>query len=191
MIDRKTWLGVPLIKLQVDFEINGIKYTRSSEMENRNFFNLGKPNGYLSGLDRYANKKIAKIESKEYIDLYIKLLTMPATTALESIIKMLDKLKVPEVDRYIFNLIEKENKIPNGWIGELNEENKYWCSLNALKFIINRKDSKYYDFIKTFLQPEKLRWIWFTPSKHMKINYSSCYKKYIELAKKGLSYFEK
>ena len=86
---------------------------------------------------------------------------------------------------------EKENKIPNEWIGELNEENKYWCFLNALKYIINRKDSKYYDFIKKFLQPERLKWIWFTPSKYSKTNYSNCYKKYIALAKKGLSYLEK
>ena len=71
MIDRKTWLGVPLIKLQVDFKINGIKYTRSSEMENKNFFNLGKPNGYLSGLDRYANKKIRILYSPKYDEVMI------------------------------------------------------------------------------------------------------------------------
>ena len=156
------------------------------------FFNLNK---YSQPFDEILLLElcdtIAKIESKEYIDLYIKMLTMPATTALESIIKMLDKLNVPELDGYIYNLIEKENKIPNEWIGELNEENKYWCSLNALKYIINRKDSKYYDFIKKFLQPERLKWIWFTPSKYSKTNYSNCYKKYIALAKKGLSYLEK
>lgn len=131
---------------------------------------------------------IAKIASKKYIDLYIELLQMPATTALESIIKMLRKMKVPEVDKYIFDLIEKENKIPQAWIGDLNEENKYWCSLNALKYMIDKKQSQYYSYIQKFLHPEKLKWIYFSPSKFTTVNYSNCYEKYVKLAKQGLSF---
>ena len=136
----------------------------------------------------YLCNTIAKISSKKYIDLYIELLQMPATTALESIIKKLSKMKISRVDEFVFNLIEKENKIPEVWRGTLNERDKYWCSLNALKYMVDKKDSKYRCYIQKFLQPEELKWIQFSESKYMKANYTSCYKEYIGLAKKGLFY---
>ena len=133
---------------------------------------------------------VAKIESKKHFNLYVDLLTLPSTTALESIIKMLEKMKILEAEEYIFNLIEKENIIPQAWIGSVNEDLKYWCSLCALKYIIKRKDLKYYHFIQKFLHPEKLEWIQFTSSRYTATHYLNCYKKYISLASKGIALLE-
>ena len=133
---------------------------------------------------------IARIASKKHIDLYVELLRMPPTTALASIIKMLGKMKISGADEAIFNLIERENKIPQAWIGKPNEEDKYWCSLNALEYMIDKRDAKYRGYIQKFLHPEELDWIRFSESEYRKANYASCYKKYIALAQKGLSGLE-
>ena len=161
-------------------------------IEQYKFFNLeiySEPLDDLLLLD--LCNTIAKIESEKFIDLYIEMLKLPATTALECIIKMLDKLNIDKAEEYIFSLIEKDNKIPKAWIGKPNEEDKYWCSQKAFEYIINRKNIKYYSFIEKFLNPEKLEWIQFTESKFQKENYSNCYNKYMQIAQKWLKYLDK
>ena len=133
---------------------------------------------------------IAKIGSRDYINLYIEMLKLPPMAALESIIKMLGNFKIDEVDEHIFALIERENKIPEAWIGLLNETDKYWCSQKAFEYIIKKKRPEYRQFIEKFLTPEKLPWIQFAESSFQKQNYSHCYKKYIDIAKRGLKYLE-
>lgn len=130
---------------------------------------------------------ISKIKSKEHINLYKELLNLPVTPSIVSIINMIDIMKLTELDEDVFNLIEKENKIPNLWVGELNETDKYWVSQTALEYISNKNDKNYYYYLKKFLNPEKLEWIVFSKSKYQKINYIDCYKKYVDIAKKGIS----
>lgn len=72
VIDKKMWLGItPLIKFQVCFQIEGVQYVRSSEMEKKTIFNLGKPKGYLSGFNGYVNKKIKILYSPKYDEVMI------------------------------------------------------------------------------------------------------------------------
>ena len=68
------------------------------------------------------------------------------TQSAEPIIEMLSKFNIEKFEPIIFNLIKKENLIPKAWLGELNEDSKYWCSLVALKCIVNKKDNKYLDY---------------------------------------------
>ena len=131
---------------------------------------------------------IAKIGSKNYINLYLEMLNLPLTSALECIINMCSKFNIDEVEEKIFALIEQENKIPVAWLGTLNETDKYWCSQRALEYIIRKNGAKYRQFIDKFLTPEKLHWIQFTESPYQKKNYLNCYKQYIHIAKKGLKY---
>ena len=101
----------------------------------------------------YLCNTIEKIKSNKYIDLYAEMLQLPSMSALECIIRMCSELNLDGVENYIFNLIEKENKIPKTWIGQLNEEDKYWCSQNALIYIINKKRPEYYSYIEKFFHP--------------------------------------
>lgn len=133
---------------------------------------------------------LAKIRSINYIDLYLEILKLPPTAALEPIIKMFDKFNNLEIEKCVVELVEKENKIPTAWVGTLNETDKYWCSQKALEYVIRKKDIKYKTLIEKFLQPERLAWIWFSDSSFKKKNYSSCYKQYVAIAKKGLKYLE-
>lgn len=129
---------------------------------------------------------IMKIESNKHIELYVEMLKMPSTTALECIIIMADKLKMTELETHIFNLIEKENKIPEAWIGQPNEVDKYWCSQKALEYMVKRKNKEHIPFIEKFLNPEDLEWIKFSKSRFEKDNYANCYKAYKTIALRGI-----
>lgn len=131
---------------------------------------------------------IEKIDSDKYIDQYIDLLKMPITPSAECIIRMLSKRKplTPQIETCIVSLIEKESMIPETWIGEPNEDEKYWCSTLALDCIAKKGDPKYRSYLEKFLFPQDLPWIYFTESKYCRSNYSHCYKNYIKIATKGL-----
>ena len=108
------------------------------------------------------------------------------TQSAESIIKMLSENNMVEFDELIFNLVKKENLIPMAWIGELNEDSKYWCSYVALKCIVDKKDKKYLDFFKELLEDESMSWINFSDSKYKNKLILECKSKYKLLAKKGI-----
>ncbi|MBQ8287963.1 MAG: hypothetical protein IJX76_04230 [Clostridia bacterium] len=134
---------------------------------------------------------IAKIGSDRYIDEYVELLDLPVTPAMGGIIEMLGKVRSDRIESAVFRLIERENRIPEAWIGKPNETDKYWCSQIALIYIVNRRNTKYYSFIERFISPEKLDWIAFAESKYSKRNYAECYKIYKKIAQKGLNYLKK
>lgn len=129
---------------------------------------------------------IAKINALEYIDLYESMISRPMTQSAESIIIMLSKMNVDQVDDMIFDLIKKENLIPKAWFGELNEDSKYWCSLVALKCIVNKKKDKYLAFFNELVQDKDMAWIKFVESKYKSKLTLEMKKKYKVLAEKGI-----
>lgn len=70
-IGTKYWIGIPLIKLQIEFNINGIKYVRTSEEEKRGLIDKGRPIGYFSGISEFANKEIRILYSQKYDQVMI------------------------------------------------------------------------------------------------------------------------
>lgn len=135
---------------------------------------------------------IEKIGSDRYIDQYIDLLKNPITPSAECIIRLLTKMPVSQkIETCILSLVEKENIIPKFWIGKPNETDKYWCSQMALSYIAELKTPKYDSFLKQFLNPQNLPWIHFEESDYCKINYSECYKLYIQITQKGLKRLKK
>lgn len=100
---------------------------------------------------------------------------------------MLAKANIEKIDNIIFNLIKKENLIPKAWLGELNEDSKYWCSLVALKCIVNKKDNKYLEFFKELINDEDMNWIKFTNSKYKDRLTINLKKQYKLLAEKGIN----
>ena len=130
---------------------------------------------------------MAKINALEYIDLYESIISCPMTQSAEPIIKMLAKANIEKIDNIIFNLIKKENLIPKAWLGELNEDCKYWCSLVALKCIVNKKDNKYLEFFKELINDEDMNWIKFTNSKYKDRLTINLKKQYKLLAEKGIN----
>ena len=130
---------------------------------------------------------IEKIGSDRYIDQYIDLLKNPITPSAECIIKLLTKMPItPQIETCILSLVEKENIIPEAWIGKLNETDKYWCSQLALTFIAKNKNEKYHSYIERFMFPQNFSWIYFTESDYCQSNYCECYKQYIKIASKYL-----
>ena len=130
---------------------------------------------------------IEKIGSDRYIDQYIDLLKNPITPSAECIIRLLTKMPISQkIETCILSLVEKENIIPQAWIGKPNETDKYWCSQIALTYIANINKSKYYSYLEQFLISQNLSWIHFTESEFCQSNYSECYAQYIQIAKKGL-----
>ena len=135
---------------------------------------------------------IEKIGSDRYLDQYIDLLKNPITPSAECIIRLLTKMPVtPQIETCILSLVEKENIIPEAWIGKPNETDKYWCSQTALSYIANKNEQKYYSYLERFLFPQNLSFIYFAESKFCQSNYSECYKQYAKIAKKGLEKFQK
>lgn len=70
-IGTKYWIGVPLIKLQVEFELGGIKYVRTTETEQRSLFDIGRPVGYFAHLSKYSNRQIKILYSPKYDQVMI------------------------------------------------------------------------------------------------------------------------
>ena len=135
--------------------------------------------------------KESKIEILEvvlrYVDLYESIISRPMTQSAEPIIEMLSKFNIEKFEPIIFNLIKKENLIPKAWLGELNEDSKYWCSLVALKCIVNKKDNKYLDFFEELIDDQDMNWIKFTDSKYANKLTIDLKNKYKSLAKKGIN----
>lgn len=128
---------------------------------------------------------ISKINSFEHKELYKKILCGPMTQSAESIIMMVSRYNSDEYDHIIFDLIKRENLIPSLWIGELNEDNKYWCSYVSLKCIVFKKNKKYLEFFKTLIECETIEWLHFSKSKYcekLNLKWNTKYKK---LAKQG------
>lgn len=69
----------------------------------------------------------------------------------------------------------------------MNEDSKYWCSLVALKCIVNKKDNKYLDFFKELIDDQDMNWIKFTDSKYANKLTIDLKNKYKSLAKKGIN----
>ncbi len=128
---------------------------------------------------------ISKINSLEHRELYKKILCGPITQSAESIILMVSRYNSFEYDEIIFNLIKKENLIPNLWIGELNEDCKYWCSFIALKCIVSKKEKKYLNFFKSIIDSKSLEWLNFSESKYSKKLTLEWNEKYKKLANQG------
>ena len=129
---------------------------------------------------------ISKINALEYQELYKSILCRPITSSAGSIIEMLDKYNVEALEDVIFSLIKKENLIPRAWIGELNEEDKYWCSFVALKYVVNRKNKDYLSFFQELFNDENFEWINFSDSKYKEKLTLKCKNKYKKLASEGI-----
>jgi len=134
---------------------------------------------------------IAKINALEYTDLYESIISCPMTQSAEPIIEMLAKMNIEKFDDIIFNLIKKENLIPTAWLGELNEDSKYWCSLVALKCVVNKKDNKYLYFFNELIADKDMEWIKFTDSKYKSKLIVELKNKYKLLAEKGIKKIKK
>lgn len=131
---------------------------------------------------------LAKIKSfNEYISLYKELLRSSLTQSAESIIEALAKNCFDDFEEIILSLVKKENLIPQVWLGELNEDSKYWCSFVALKCIVRKNDIKYLSFFQELLEDKYMVWLSFTESKYQKELTIECKNKYKKLAEKGIN----
>lgn len=135
----------------------------------------------------YLCDTIAKTNSLEYIDLYENIISNPMTPSTEPIIEMLAKFNIARIDSIIFKLIKKENLIPEEWVGYPNEDDKYWCSIIALKCIVKKKDKKYLEFFKELIDDNDMDWIKLTDSKYAKSSIKNLKKKYKLFAQRGIN----
>ncbi len=129
---------------------------------------------------------IRKIKCSKYTDLYAKLFEMKKTSSFESIINMISEMNMLNFEDKIFELIFKETLIPLSYIGLLSEDEKYWCSIVALKYIVNRKNKKYLSFFQRIINDENCCQIYFSDSKYKKTIETNLKKKYKKLAERGL-----
>lgn len=67
----KYWLGIPLNKLQTEFDIDGIHYVRVSDNEKRGALDFGRPIGYYSGVSKYVDKEVKILYSPRYDQVLI------------------------------------------------------------------------------------------------------------------------
>lgn len=65
-LDEKRWVGLPMIKLQIEFKIDGVNHVCTTENERRGLIDLGRPVGYLSWISKYADRKINIFYSPKY-----------------------------------------------------------------------------------------------------------------------------
>lgn len=65
-IGTKYWLGIPSIRLQVEFDLNGVHYVRSTDNEVRGALDKGRPVGYFAHITKYADRKIKILYSPKY-----------------------------------------------------------------------------------------------------------------------------
>lgn len=70
-LDQKYWVGIPLIKLQVEFTFDGIKHTCTTESERRGIMDLGRPVGYFSGISKFSDRKVNILYSPQYNQVMI------------------------------------------------------------------------------------------------------------------------
>lgn len=70
-IGVKHWIGIQLTKLQVEFNINGVTYVRTTDIERRSLFNFGRPLGFLASMSKYADKSIKILYSPKYDEVMI------------------------------------------------------------------------------------------------------------------------
>ena len=54
----KYWLGISLNKVQVEFDIDGIHYVRTTDNEKRGMLDIGRPVGFFAGISKFTDKKI-------------------------------------------------------------------------------------------------------------------------------------
>lgn len=73
IIDKRKWmLGSSLIKLKIDFIINGVKYERYTGDANVSiYYNFHAKDGYYSGIDQYADKQVKVLYSPKYDEVMI------------------------------------------------------------------------------------------------------------------------
>ncbi len=67
----KSWFGISLNKLQIEFVIDGIHYVRTTENECRGVLDRGRPVGFFSGLSKYVDKKVKILYSPKYDQVMI------------------------------------------------------------------------------------------------------------------------
>lgn len=60
-----------LVKLQVEFKYDGIRYVRTSENEHRSLISLGRPVGYFAGVSMFADKNVKILYSPKYDQVMI------------------------------------------------------------------------------------------------------------------------
>lgn len=130
---------------------------------------------------------ISKINSLEHKELYKKILCGHITQSAEPLIIMVSKFNDNEYEDIIFNLIRKENLIPDLWVGKLNEDSKYWCSFTALKCIVKKKNKKYLDFFKSIMDDQDFEWLNFSKSKYREKLMLEWKTKYKKLAQIGVN----
>lgn len=70
-LDVKYWLGIPLNKLQIEFNIDGIHYVRTTDNEHRGVLDWGRPVGFFAGVSKYADKEITIYYSQKYDQVMI------------------------------------------------------------------------------------------------------------------------
>lgn len=108
------------------------------------------------------------------------------TQSAEPIIEALAKYCFDDFEEIILSLVKKENLIPRAWLGELNEDCKYWCSFVALKCIVKKKDVKYLSFFQELLEDQSMAWLNFSDSKYRESLTKEWKTKYKKLAEKGI-----
>lgn len=67
----KHWLGIPLNKIQVEFECDGIQHVCGTENERRGVLDWGRPVGYYSGVSKYTDKEVKILYSPKYDQVLI------------------------------------------------------------------------------------------------------------------------
>lgn len=67
----KFWLGIPLNKVQVEFDIDGIHYVRTTDDEKRGILDIRRPVGFFTGIAKFTDRHITILYSFKYDQVMI------------------------------------------------------------------------------------------------------------------------
>lgn len=133
---------------------------------------------------QYLADTIKKNNCAKYMNLYIDLLNDNISPSAGSIIEMVSLLDLNECESILLELVEKENVIPESWKGKLNEDDKYYCSLVALKCLQKSESSAVKTLILEWKKYDVMPWIKFEKSPDYNYLMKTTNRKYIDLLNK-------
>jgi len=145
------------------------------------------PPTYNSGNLNVVSQTIAQIQDPRFIETYLGFLNDNVlVTDTWHIIKMLGIMKVEEAIPHLIRLLDGARLLDNYYYGTTIEKGKFLVSQTAIETLSAFKNPKHVEYIKKFLEPEKLSWITFTESKEKHYNLKETYKQYKKIAEKAI-----
>lgn len=131
---------------------------------------------------------LAKICDVDHLDDYYDIFDRNVTVDAAYLVEMLGKLKIREAVPHLIKLLDCEAIIPDNWVGNLNEDNKYLVSQMAIKVLGNIGIADNVKYIEKFLEPEKLDFIHYSINDPKELNrwLNGTYQKYRKITTKAI-----